>query len=77
MQIYKLYKAPKNQVLEYTLSALEARVFNQIGLGSHTVFIAGVVNTEIFKEGNPLTYRYYHEHLRGKTPPNSPSYKPS
>jgi ferric-chelate reductase [NAD(P)H] len=64
-------------LLEYTLSALESKVFNQVDLGTHTVFIADVVNTEIFKEGNPLTYRYYHEHLRGKTPPNAPTYKSS
>jgi len=64
-------------VLEYTLSALEARVVSQIDLGSHTVFIADVINTEIFHEGNPLTYRFYHENLRGKTPPNAPSYKAS
>jgi ferric-chelate reductase [NAD(P)H] len=74
---YKLGITGSPMVLEYTLSALEARVINQIDLGSHTVFIADVVNTEIFKEGNPLTYRYYHENLRGKTPPNAPSYKPS
>jgi ferric-chelate reductase [NAD(P)H] len=74
---YKLGVTGSPMVLEYTLSALEARVINQIDLGSHTVFIADVVNTEIFKEGNPLTYRYYHENLRGKTPPNAPSYKPS
>jgi ferric-chelate reductase [NAD(P)H] len=74
---YKLGVTGSPMVLEYTLSALEARIINQIDLGSHTAFIADVVNTEIFKEGNPLTYRYYHENLRGKTPPNAPSYKPS
>jgi ferric-chelate reductase [NAD(P)H] len=74
---YKLGVTGSPMVLEHTLSALEARVFNQIDLGTHTVFIADVVNTEVFKEGNPLTYRYYHEHLRGKTPPNAPTYKSS
>jgi len=74
---YKIGITGSPMVLEYALSALEARVVSQIDLGTHTIFIADVVNTEIFKEGSPLTYRFYHEHLRGKTPPNAPGYKSS
>lgn len=61
-------------VLDHTLSAIEARVVSQVDLGAHTVFIADVAATEVFNEGSPLTYRFYHENLRGKAPPNAPSY---
>ncbi len=64
-------------VLEHTLSALETKTINQIDLGTHTVFIGDVVGTETIKEGGPLTYRYYHENLKGKTPPAAPSYEPA
>ena len=62
---------------EHVLSVLEAEVFEQIDLGSHTVFIGNVVNTEVLKAGRPLTYRYYHEELRGKSPVNAPTHIPN
>ena len=61
-------------VTENTLSMIEAKVINHIDLGSHTVFVADVVTSEVLKTGTPLTYKFYHEHLKGKTPPNAPSF---
>ena len=61
-------------VIEHALSVLEARVIDQIDLGSHTIFIAEVVSSEVLKEGRPLTYQYYHENLKGKSPPNAPTF---
>ena len=63
-------------VTEHALSILEAEVFDQIDLGTHTIFVGNVVNSEILKPGRPLTYRYYHEELKGKSPPNAPTYTP-
>ena len=53
---------------------IEATVNSHIDLGSHTIFLGDVVNSEVLKRGTPLTYRYYHEHLKGKTPPGAPSF---
>jgi ferric-chelate reductase [NAD(P)H] len=61
-------------VTENALSVLEAEVFDQIDLGTHTIIIGDVVNSEVLKAGRPLTYRYYHEVLKGKSPPNAPTY---
>ena len=61
-------------VLDHTLSLLEAQVFEQVDLGSHTIFIGNVVFSEVLKSGKPLTYHYYHEVLKGKSPPNAPSF---
>ena len=63
-------------VTEHALSVLEVKVFDQIDLGTHTVFIGDVVNTEVLKSGRPLTYQYYHEELKGKSPPSAPTYSP-
>jgi len=63
-------------VNEHVLSFVEARVINEIPLGTHTIFVGDVVNTGVIRAGSPLTYKFYHENLRGKTPPNAPSYKP-
>ncbi len=61
---------------EHSLSLLEADVFDEIDLGSHTIFIGNVVNSEVLAEGPPLTYRYYHERLKGKPSKNAPTYAP-
>ena len=63
-------------VTEHALSVLEAEVTDRIDLGTHTVFIGNVVNTELLKKGSPLTYQYYHQTLKGKSPPNAPTYEP-
>jgi ferric-chelate reductase [NAD(P)H] len=63
-------------VLEHALSVLEAKVINQIDLGTHTIFIGDTVNAEVLKAGRPLTYRYYQESLKGKAPPAAPTYNP-
>ena len=71
---YRLGTTGSPIVLENTLSALEARVMHQIDLGTHTIFVGDVVASEVLHPGSPLTYRYYHEHLKGRTPPKAPSY---
>jgi len=62
-------------VMEHALSLLEAEVIEQVDLGTHTVFVGNVVNTEVLKPGRALTYRYYLEELKGKSPPNAPTYQ--
>jgi ferric-chelate reductase [NAD(P)H] len=64
-------------VIEHALSVLEAKVFDQIDLGTHTIFIGDSVNSEVLKTGRPLTYHYYHEKLKGKSPPSAPTYTPA
>lgn len=64
-------------VIENAVSLLEAEVFDQIDLGTHTIFVGNAVNTEVLREGRPLTYQYYREFLKGKSPPNAPTYTPS
>ncbi len=63
-------------VTEYTLSLFEAKLVDRIDVGTHTVFIGDVVNSEILKEGRPLTYLYYRENLKGKPSQFSPTYIP-
>ena len=63
-------------VTEHALSCLEAEVFEEIDLGTHTIFIGNVVNSEVLATGRPLTYHYYHENLKGKPSKNAPTYVP-
>ncbi len=61
-------------IIEKTLSALEAEVMDTKRLKTHTIFISKVVSTEVLDSGTPLTYSYYHNFLKGKTSPKSPTF---
>ena len=61
-------------VSEHSLSLLEVKVFDCIDLGTHSIFIGDVVFSEVLKTGKPLTYHFYHEVLKGKSPPNAPTF---
>jgi ferric-chelate reductase [NAD(P)H] len=61
-------------VSEHSLSLLEVNVFDRLDLGTHSIFIGDVVFSEVLKTGKPLTYQFYHEVLKGKSPPNAPTF---
>jgi flavin reductase (DIM6/NTAB) family NADH-FMN oxidoreductase RutF len=61
---------------EYSLSVMEAEVIDRIDLGTHSIFVADVISSEVVKTGRPMTYHYYHEHLKGKSPRNAPTFEP-
>jgi len=63
-------------LIEYCLSVLEARVFDKIDLGTHTIFVGDVLTTEMLKQGKPLTYHFYREELKGKSSKNAPTFAP-
>ena len=71
---YKLGKTLVPIVLDHTLAYLEAKVFNQLEVGTHTIFLGEIVEGEVVKEGDPMTYAYYHQVKRGTTPKSAPSY---
>jgi len=71
---YKLGEAKAPIVLDHSLAYLEARVINQLDVGTHTIFIGELVGADVLREGEPMTYAYYHRVKRGTTPKTAPSY---
>ncbi len=67
-----VYNSP--MITEHTLAVLEAKVRDQVDVVTHTVFIGEVVCSEFLREGRPLTYAWYHEELKGKSPKTAPTY---
>lgn len=63
-------------VLDYTLAYFEAKVTATLDVGTHTIFVGEVVAADVLKEGEPMTYAYYHEVKRGTTPKTAPSFIP-
>jgi len=71
---YKLGEAKAPIVLDHSLAYLEARVINQLNVGTHTIFIGELVGADVLREGEPMTYSYYRQVKRGTTPKTAPSY---
>ncbi|MGV8073502.1 MAG: flavin reductase family protein [Syntrophobacteraceae bacterium] len=63
-------------VTEHAVSVLEAKVTAQLDLGSHTIFVGETINAETLRDGKPMTYQYYHQTLKGKSPPAAPTFQP-
>jgi len=63
-------------VLDNAVAYLEAEVVDSLSAGTHTLFLARLVNAEIVKEeGEPMTYAYYQLVKRGKAPKTAPTYQ--
>jgi flavin reductase (DIM6/NTAB) family NADH-FMN oxidoreductase RutF/rubredoxin len=62
-------------VIDNTLAVLEAKVKHQMDVGTHTIFVGEIVESEVFKEGEPMTYAYYHQVKRGTTPKTAPTFR--
>lgn len=71
---YKMGETRAPVVTDNTLAYLEARVTQELDAGTHTIFTGELVGADVIKEGEPMTYAYYHQVKRGTTPKTAPSY---
>ena len=49
-------------------------VADKMETSTHTVFLGKVVDTDILKTDDAMTYAYYHNVIKGKSPKNAPTY---
>jgi len=71
---YKTGETQAPVVTENAAAYLEARVTQEVDVGTHTIFIGEVVNADIINEEECMTYAHYHLVKRGTTPKAAPSY---
>ena len=71
---YKTGETQAPVVNDNALAYLEARVTQEVDVGTHTIFIGELVGADVIREGEPMTYAYYHQVKRGTTPKTAPSY---
>jgi flavin reductase (DIM6/NTAB) family NADH-FMN oxidoreductase RutF/rubredoxin len=71
---YKLGKTGAPIILDSTVAYLEASVVNTTDVGTHTIFIGKVVDCGVIRDGEPMTYAYYHKVKKGKTPERAATY---
>ena len=53
---------------------IQCRVIDFIDNYTHTIFIAEAEEAENLSKDKPMTYAYYHQVIKGKTPKNASSY---
>jgi len=61
-------------VLDNAVSYFKLHVEKEIDVLTHTIFICKLLNAELLKDMNQMTYQYYQDIKRGKTPKTSPTY---
>ncbi|MFC1861299.1 flavin reductase family protein, partial [Chloroflexota bacterium] len=71
---YKIGETQTPIVTDNAAAYLEAKVIKEVDVGTHTIFIAELVDADILTEDEPMTYDYYHKVKRGTTPKAAPSY---
>lgn len=49
-------------------------VIDKMETDTHTVFLGKVVDADFLKEDDAMTYAYYHNVIKGKSPKNAPTY---
>jgi flavin reductase (DIM6/NTAB) family NADH-FMN oxidoreductase RutF/rubredoxin len=71
---YKLGSTSAPIVLDYAVSYMDCRVISSLDVGTHTIFVAQVIDADVVGNGEPMTYAYYHQVKGGKSPKTAPTY---
>ncbi len=61
-------------VLDNSCGYITCEVIDMLETSTHIVFLGQVKSMDGYKEETPMTYRYYQEVLKGKSPKNAPTY---
>jgi len=71
---YKTGQSGAPVVLDNSLAYIEAKVISQLDVHTHTIFVGQIIDADVIKEGEPITYAYYQQVKRGTTPKTAPSF---
>ena len=51
------------------------KVIDTMETSTHTIFLGEVIEADDYSTENAMTYKYYHENLKGSSPKNAPTYE--
>lgn len=54
---------------------ITAEVLGSYEMETHFVILARVLDADVFSDAQPMTYKYYHEVIKGRAPKNAPTYQ--
>jgi ferric-chelate reductase [NAD(P)H] len=61
-------------LVDNTVAVFEGRVIDKMDAGTHTIFLVEAVEAKILTEEFPLSYEYYHNVIKGKSPKFAPTF---
>ncbi len=62
-------------ILDNCVGVIEAELISQLEVGTHTIFVGKIGEAKAISNAEPMTYAYYHEVKRGKSPKTAPTYQ--
>lgn len=71
---YRIGETGAPIVLDNAVAIMEARVTQEMDVGTHTIFVGEIVDADIVSDKTCLTYEHYHEIKGGKTPKAAATY---
>jgi flavin reductase (DIM6/NTAB) family NADH-FMN oxidoreductase RutF/rubredoxin len=71
---HKIGKTKTPIILDYSVASIEAEIINKIDVGTHTIFIGKIIDSEVLSDESPMTYEYYHKVKGGYSPKTAPTY---
>ena len=54
---------------------IACEVIDMMETSTHTVFLGRVTDADVLKKDDAMTYAYYHNVIKGKSPKNAPTYQ--
>lgn len=63
-------------VLDDTMGYVVCKVIDTMETSTHTVFLGELIDADILKDEQAMTYWYFHNVIKGKSPKNAPTYIP-
>ena len=61
-------------ITQNVVSYVETDVIEQIDCSTHTIYVLEATEAQNISDKQPMTYAYYHNVIKGKTPPKASSF---
>lgn len=62
-------------VVKDASSYITCKVVDTLETSTHTIFLGEVTDADVLNDDTPMTYAYYHNVIKGKSPKNAPTYQ--
>jgi ferric-chelate reductase [NAD(P)H] len=59
---------------DHSIANFECKLLNSFDVGTHTIFLGEAIEADIISEEKPMTYDYYYNVVKGKSPSTAPTY---
>ena len=61
-------------IIKQANSYIVLEIVQEIELETHTLFIGKIIAGDILNNSTPMTYKYYHDVIKGRAPKTAPTY---